>query len=211
MVVNFANRLFRILAMHRCIATYSEYTTTPWFFKLLNRKVPVFWTGLGFFYPSTFETARPRDGWTGLWLTPWCHYTWWYRRSGISGVYLWEIQCYDLLVGLKLRWPTILAKVVWTLVFDYSTFQILYTCKFLSLPHLSLLRMPPANYINIVVSLQHCSKGAGSVNSVPTLMTKIVGLTIGGYFHCNDGSISLDDSTNEDLFTKVRKFNALTF
>ena len=76
MVVNFANRLFRILAMHRCIATYSDYTTTPWFFKLLNRKVPVFWTGLGFFYPSTFETARPKDGWTGLWLTPcfWCSF-----------------------------------------------------------------------------------------------------------------------------------------
>ena len=59
--------------MLRCIATYSEYTTTPWFFfKLLVWKVPVFWTGLGFFYPSTFETARPKDGWTGLWLTP-CH------------------------------------------------------------------------------------------------------------------------------------------
>ena len=32
--------------------------------------MPVFWTGLGFFYPFTFETARPKDGWTGLWLTP---------------------------------------------------------------------------------------------------------------------------------------------
>ena len=85
----------RILAMLRCIATYSEYTTTPWFFfKLLVWKVPVFWTGLGFFYPSTFETARPKDGWTGLWLTPCfisiyftntyfvckyhsCHLSWW--------------------------------------------------------------------------------------------------------------------------------------
>ena len=27
---------------------------------------------LGIFHPSRFEIARPKDGWAGLWLRPWC-------------------------------------------------------------------------------------------------------------------------------------------
>ncbi len=49
---------------------YLQYSDLPGWRMLV--KMLVHKDSLGIFHPSRIETARLKDGWTGVWLRPWC-------------------------------------------------------------------------------------------------------------------------------------------